>query len=116
MLTTNCINETHGEINMVTPEEMESLLKTETVQLVDVRTPKEYKEGHIEFSQNINFKSPTFINDIKKLDKNKPVLVYCQKGSRSAKCAQRMLKAGFKKIYDLEGGFSKWKHDGFKTP
>ncbi len=114
ILSISCVDDTQGEVNVVSPEEMQSLLKTDNVQLVDVRTASEYTQGHIEFAQNIDFKSPTFNDDIRMLDKDKPVLLYCHKGGRSAKCAQKMLDAGFKKIYDLEGGFSKWRHKGFK--
>jgi rhodanese-related sulfurtransferase len=45
----------------------------------------------------------------KKLDKNKPVLVYCAAGGRSASAAKDLKKAGFKKVYDLEGGYDAWK-------
>lgn len=113
LLTISCTDDTQAEVNVVSPEEMESLLKTDNVQLVDVRTPKEYTVDHLEFAQNIDFKSPTFNEEIKRLDKNTPVLLYCHKSSRNAKCAKKMLEAGFKKIYDLEDGFSKWRHKGF---
>jgi rhodanese-related sulfurtransferase len=42
------------------------------------------------------------------LDKNKPVLVYCAAGGRSASAAKDLKKAGFKKVYDLEGGYDAW--------
>ena len=112
---TSCINQENKDVTVVSPEEMRSLLELEDVQLVDVRTPEEYNEGYIAKAQNINFESPTFDDDITKLDKNKPVLLYCQAGGRSAKCAEKMVKAGFVKVYDLEGGISKWKHKGFEV-
>ncbi|WP_246296662.1 rhodanese-like domain-containing protein [Winogradskyella vidalii] len=98
------------EIKQITAEEMQSILDLEEVQLIDVRTPKEHEENHIPNSQNIDFNSPTFADDISKLDKNKPVILYCKSGRRSAKCAKKMKDAGFEKIYDLEGGISKWRH------
>jgi rhodanese-related sulfurtransferase len=82
----------------------------EDVQLVDVRTKKEYLQEHIVNAQNIDFSSPTFDEDITKLDKEKPVILYCKGGKRSAKCAKKLQEAGFEKIYDLEGGISKWRH------
>ncbi|WP_299102863.1 rhodanese-like domain-containing protein [uncultured Winogradskyella sp.] len=99
-----------NEVKLVTAEEMQSILELEDVQLVDVRTPKEYEESHIANSQNIDFMSPTFDVDITKLNKDKPVILYCKSGGRSAKCAKKMKDAGFEKVYDLEGGISKWKH------
>ncbi len=102
--------ETVDGIQLVTAEEMQTILELEDVQLIDVRTPQEYDEIRIANAQNIDFMSPTFDEDIAKLDKTKPVILYCKSGRRSAKCAEKMKKAGFEKIYDLEGGISKWKH------
>ncbi|WP_290697853.1 rhodanese-like domain-containing protein [Lacinutrix sp.] len=106
----NCIPKRQQGITVVSTEEKKILLDLDKVQLVDVRTSAEYKAGHIANSQNIDFNSPSFQDDIAALDKEKPVILYCQKGTRSAKCANEMAKAGFKLIYDLEGGFSKWEH------
>ena len=110
--STSCIDSKGDdtEIKLVTAEEMQTILELEDVQLVDVRSPKEYEEIHIANAQNIDFSSPTFDDDITKLDKAKPVILYCKGGGRSAKCAKKLKSAGFEKIYDLEGGISKWKH------
>ncbi|WP_034059899.1 rhodanese-like domain-containing protein [Lacinutrix jangbogonensis] len=110
----SCSTKTKSGITVVSVEEMETLLDIDNVQLVDVRTPNEYKLGHISHSQNIDFFSPTFEADIVKLDKEKPVILYCKSGKRSAKCAEKMLEAGFEKIYDLKGGFTEWQHVDFK--
>tara|TARA_R110002049_G_scaffold3795_5_gene27587 strand:- start:66423 stop:66839 length:417 start_codon:yes stop_codon:yes gene_type:complete len=110
----SCNQNIEGEIKVISPEEMNTFLQLDNVQLVDVRTPEEHNKESIPKSQNIDFESPTFLDDIDKLDKNKPVLLYCGSGGRSAKCAQKLLDAGFIKIYDLDGGISKWKHDGFE--
>ena len=107
-----CENEVDSGITVVSAEEMQTILKMDAVQLVDVRTPEEFSEGYIANAQNIDFKSPTFEQDILKLNKDKPVMLYCHSGGRSAKCAQKLKDAGFKKIYDLKGGISKWKHKG----
>ncbi|WP_298761612.1 rhodanese-like domain-containing protein [uncultured Psychroserpens sp.] len=108
----SCKEEPQSEIKMISAEEMQSRLELEDIQLVDVRTPEEYKEGFIEQSQNIDFRSPTFDEDIAKLDKTKPVIVYCKSGGRSSRCSKELKEKGFVKIYDLEGGFEKWKFGG----
>lgn len=109
--STSCIDSrSNSEVKLVTADEMQSILELEDVQLVDVRTPQEYDEIRIANAQNIDFSSPTFEDDINKLDKGKPVILYCKGGNRSAKCAKKLKDAGFEKIYDLEGGISKWKH------
>ncbi|MFK7831739.1 MAG: rhodanese-like domain-containing protein [Winogradskyella sp.] len=108
---TSCINSnSDSEVKLVTAQEMQSILDLEDAQIIDVRTAKEHHEVRIANSQNIDFTSPTFEQDISKLDKKKPVIVYCKSGGRSAKCSKKMIDAGFEKVYDLEGGISKWKH------
>lgn len=110
LFLSSCSNQSNSEITVVSTEEMETLLKLDDVQLIDVRSEQEHQKDHLALSQNIDFNSPTFDEDIKKLDKLKPVILYCQRGGRSAKCAKKLKDAGFIKIYDLEGGFSKWQH------
>lgn len=114
-LMVSCAEEQKGEVKLVSPEEMQTLIELEDVQLVDVRTPEEHNEEFIAHSQNIDFNSPTFDEDIKDLDKTKPVVLYCRSGGRSAKCAKKLQDAGFVKIYDLDGGISKWKHKGLEV-
>ncbi len=111
----SCKESPETEIKVVSPEEMKSLIEMDDVQLVDVRTAEEHESGYIGKSQNIDFRSPDFENQISKLDKKKPVLVYCQAGGRSAKCAQKLKDAGFEKVYDLSGGITKWKYKGLKV-
>ncbi|WP_405205551.1 rhodanese-like domain-containing protein [Aquimarina sp. LLG6339-5] len=99
-------------VELITVAEMDSLLEMEKVQLVDVRTPKEYAEGHIEGAINIDFSDENFETLISEVDKTKPVAVYCGRGGRSGKCSAYMKKAGFTKIYDLDGGITEWKYKG----
>lgn len=101
-------------VELITVEEMDSLLEMGRVQLIDVRTPEEYAEGYIDGAINIDFRSENFEEQISKIDKSKPVAVYCGKGGRSGKCSAYMKKAGFKKIYDLDGGITEWKYKGKK--
>ena len=59
---------------------------------------------------NINFFNDDFITQAtSKLDINKPVYLYCKVGGRSGKAAKKLKEAGFTKVYDLKGGFDKWK-------
>jgi len=106
---TNLVN----DVELVTAEEMKELSEIEDVQWVDVRTPAERKDGFIANSQNIDYNSPTFVQEIESLDKSKPVIVLCNSGDLCSKCANKMKDAGFVKIYDLEGGMAKWKFKGY---
>jgi len=79
------------------------------VQLVDVRTPREYNGGHIGKAVNIDlFQGGSFNQAFEKLDKSKPVYLYCRSGSRSRKAARKVLDMGFEKVYDLKGGYMGW--------
>lgn len=111
----SCKNEKSPQIEVITAEEMQQIAKDTNVQLVDVRTPEEYQEGFIDGFQNLDYFSDTFETDLDKLDKSKPVIVYCKSGNRSSKCAAKMVEKGFVKIYDLDGGITKWKYDGHEV-
>ena len=96
-------------IKVLSPTEYKAQIENAEVQLVDVRTPNEYKSGHIKNAQNIDFYSPSFANQFEKIDKEKPVYVYCRSGMRSAQASKKLVAMGFKEIYDLKGGFLNWK-------
>ncbi|MGV6828784.1 MAG: rhodanese-like domain-containing protein [Flavobacteriales bacterium] len=83
------------------------------VQLIDVRTPDEYNQGHIKNALNIDFFDNThFSEKFNKLDKNKAIYIYCQSGTRSHKTAMKLEEMGFNKIYDLQGGYMAWTKSG----
>ncbi len=76
--------------------------------LVDVRTPSEYEAGTIGNARNINWEDANFANEISKLDKSKPIFIFCQKGGRSGEALNKMKELGFKEVYDLEAGYGGW--------
>jgi thioredoxin 1 len=77
-------------------------------QLIDVRTPGEFTGGHLKNATNIDINDDAFESGLTKLDKSKPILVYCLSGGRSAKAANKMKDMGFKEIYNLDGGIMQW--------
>lgn len=84
------------------------LSEKEAPSVIDLRTPEEFKEGHIDKAQNIDFLAEDFEKNLAKLDKNKPYLVHCQSGGRSTKALVTFEKLGFKHIYHLDGGYKAW--------
>lgn len=88
---------------------------TNNVQLVDVRTPKEFAQGHIKNALNINYFSENFADSLQLLDKDKPVYIYCRSGKRSGKSISKFKEAGFNTIYELDGGLLNWRSGGLKT-
>lgn len=81
----------------------------QNIQIVDVRTPEEFAEGHIAGAVNVDWKNDDFENQIYKLDKNKPVFVYCMSGRRSAKAVSKMKILGFSNISEMFGGMEAWR-------
>jgi rhodanese-related sulfurtransferase len=96
------------KVLVLSQDEFKKGIGKKNIQLVDVRTPDEYKNGHIKNAKNIDYKSPSFKNEISKLDKTKPVYLYCQAGGRSAKASLILSELGFVEVYDLSGGYSSW--------
>jgi rhodanese-related sulfurtransferase len=79
---------------------------------LDVRTPGEFNEGHIEGAQLIDFQSGNFENEIAALDKSKTYAVYCRSGNRSGQAVKVMREAGFNNLYNLNGGVIDWANAG----
>jgi rhodanese-related sulfurtransferase len=90
--------------------EFEKLAKAGKGTILDVRTPKEYAEGHVNGSVNINYFDKDFKDQVGKLERAKPVYVYCHSGGRSSKAMNIMKSQGFTTIYNLTGGYAAWKN------
>lgn len=77
----------------------------ETIDLIDVRTPVEFREVHVTFAQNLPLESldaPKIARERK--NKNQPTYVICNKGGRGAQAAQQLLAAGLADVVNVEGG------------
>ncbi len=83
----------------------------EKVYIIDVRTEEEFKNGKIRSSFNIDFQTSEFIDNLKKLDKEKPYIIYCMSGNRSLKASHVMKSLGFKMIYHYKNGYKDWVKD-----
>ena len=81
--------------------------------IVDVRTPAEYAEGHLPGAKNIDFFGPRFEDEISKLPKDKPVLVYCRSGKRAAGAAEMMTGMGMDKVLHMSQGYDDWRKAGY---
>jgi rhodanese-related sulfurtransferase len=94
------------------PTAFAQAMKGKDVLLLDVRTPGEYADGHLSGSVNIDWNSPGFSDAVKKLDKTKPVYVYCAVGGRSSQAKKTMASMGFKEIHNMLGGYDSWSGQG----
>lgn len=89
------ITENQGNINFV---------------ILDIRTPEEFTEGHIDGAQNVDYYD-SFDSEITKLDKNRAYLIYCRSGNRSNMAKDIFKQLGFKEIYELDGGYNLWQEN-----
>lgn len=76
--------------------------------VLDARSQPEYAVSHIETAVRID----PLTNDLTAVSKDRPIVVYCAVGYRSAKLAQKLDKAGMKCIYNLSGGIFQWANEG----
>lgn len=84
------------------------LKQTPRPQLIDVRTPGEFGEGHLPGAVNINAQRPDFKQALDSLDKTKPVFVYCLSGGRSSRAVAQLRDLGYTDVHELRGGYLKW--------
>ncbi len=90
--------------------ETEAIINQDNVVILDVRTPNEYSEGHVENSVNIDYYGDNFKEELEKLDKSKTYVVYCHSGKRSAGAADVMIGLGYTNVYNILGGIAAWEN------
>jgi rhodanese-related sulfurtransferase len=83
--------------------------------LLDVRTQKEFDEERIAGAVMVDYNSPSFRDNIAKLDRGKTYLVYCRTGNRTNGAVKAMRELGFPNVIVFPGGITKWKEAGFPT-
>ena len=91
-------------IQDINNDQVNSLIN-DKVMVIDLRTEKEFENGKIGSSLNIDFQKREFIDNLNKLDKEKPYIIYCMSGNRSLKASHVMKSLGFKMIYHYKKGY-----------
>jgi rhodanese-related sulfurtransferase len=94
------------------PIDFETSIADGSVIILDVRTPEEFNEGHIERALNIDIYGDEFGAKILELDPTKNYGVYCRSGKRSLDASNFMESNGFKDIHHLKDGILSWLADG----
>ena len=90
-------------------DDFKNQISNDNVLLFDVRTMDEFNSGHLKGSINIDFyEEKLFDKFFKKVNKSKPIYIYCRSGNRSKKSFEKLKKLGFVKVFDLEGGYKNW--------
>lgn len=119
-LSTACGSEdsavaTHNSgVRVVTPQEGADLLADQATNriVLDVRTPEEFADGHVEGAVMIDFYEPDFAEQIAGLDRDGSYLLYCRSGNRSEQARALMADLGFSDVADVEGGIVAWTEAG----
>ena len=101
----------HGYKDLSVEEFRSRLENDNDVQLLDVRTPQEFAEGHIPGAVNINWLEDGFIEAVQaSIAPEQEILIYCRRGRRSAEAADTLNALGYKRIFNLKEGFNAWKN------
>ncbi|MFY0594548.1 rhodanese-like domain-containing protein [Roseivirga sp.] len=87
------------------------IAENEDIQIIDVRTEREFQSGHLEKAVLIDYYKPDFKSLLQKLDKSKPIAVYCAVGGRSSSTLKILKAMGFKEAYDMKGGIRAWQKE-----
>ncbi len=99
-------------IENVTPQEASTLIQDNQNNpdfiILDVRTPEEFTDGHIESAINLDFYSETFRDKLDSMDKNQTYLIYCRSGNRSGKALSIMTELNFREVYNISDGIIGW--------
>ncbi len=91
-------------IKQIKPAELD---QKKGVMILDVRSDGEYEQGHIPGAVHVQLAD---IGDkIRKLKKDKELVVYCRSGNQSIWAIKRLMGMGYKNLYNLKGGYSAWK-------
>ena len=108
-----------GEYPKLSPAEARDLLGKRSGNpdfvLLDVRTQKEFDAERIAGAVIVDYNSPSFRENIAKLDRSKSYLVYCRTGNRTNGAVKVMRELGFPNVFVFPGGITKWKEAGFPT-
>ena len=95
-------------------KEFAKIVAEKGVVVLDVRTAEEFAAGHLKGAVNVDVNDKDFVAKVDKLiqDKDAKVAVYCRSGRRSANACRLLSAAGYKNLYNLEGGILDWQKAG----
>lgn len=104
---------TTGAVRVDDAQAVADLLEAEPDRIViDVRTPAEYAEGHLEGAVLVDYNAPDFAERIAEFDPDADYVIYCRSGNRSAGARAVMAEQGFTDVVDVEGGIVAWNQAG----
>lgn len=90
---------------------LESLRQEKDPRILDVRTPKEFEEGHIPGAENFDISHPDFPRWLQDLPRERAYFVYCRSGARSLTACQLLATLGFEHVFNLRDGIISWQEE-----
>ncbi|MBN2161152.1 MAG: rhodanese-like domain-containing protein [Spirochaetes bacterium] len=107
---------TNAAIRQISPDEAEKLIRANAGSrdfvILDIRTPGEYRDGHIPGAALLDYYSLSFRSSLEALDKNRTYFVYCRSDNRTGRALKIMGDLGFTRVYELRGGIQAWLSSG----
>lgn len=93
-------------VTTISPQQLAELCKNGKIELIDVRTPVEFREVHVELARNVPLDrlDPTAIVQERNGNKDEPLYLICRSGGRGRQACEKFLAAGFTNIINVEGG------------
>ena len=112
LLVAGCSQTSAADIQPVTAQQADELIQANNGNpdfiILDLRTPREFDQGHIAGARLIDYYNPQFTQRLKELDRSKTYLIYCRTGNRSGRTMNMIADMGFGKIYHLKAGIVEW--------
>jgi rhodanese-related sulfurtransferase len=99
-----------SDISQLSADQFAEKIEAESAVLLDVRTPQEFQQAHIDGAQLIDIHQPDFQQKIDELPRDRTYLIYCRSGHRSAVACRMMASMGFEDVHNLQKGIIDWVH------
>ena len=93
-------------VTTISPQQLAELCKTGKIELIDVRTPVEFRELHTTVARNVPLDrlDPVAVAQARNGSKDEPLYLICRSGSRGRQACEKFLAAGFTNVVNVEGG------------
>jgi len=102
------------QLPAISPKALKSLMPDKRVKIIDLRTPREYQNGHLRGAELLDLNDACFAGKIEELGLADTYIVYDNEGEKSESAIQLMKAQGLKSVRNLDGGIEAWRRKGFE--
>jgi len=111
LFVSSCNSSSDADITVAPTVFSEKIIANPNALILDVRTPQEFAEGHIDKAQNIDWNAGEFEQMMQAVPREQEILLYCKGGGRSAGALVKLQEMGFTNITELKGGMMAWNNE-----